>query len=63
MLIVEGQKSGQFRKEINPEVIKTALYGSLGEVTVLWLKQKKKRFDLKTCGDQIADLFIRGLRA
>ncbi len=62
-LIREGQQSGRFRKNVDPEVVKTALYGSLSEVTVLWLKQKKKRFDLKSCGDQIADLYIRGLLA
>lgn len=61
-LIVEGQNSGVFRKDIEAEVIKTALYGSLSEVTVLWLKSKRKRFDLADCGRQIADVFIRGLK-
>ncbi|MCW5827708.1 MAG: TetR/AcrR family transcriptional regulator [Deltaproteobacteria bacterium] len=61
-LIIEGQNSGVFRKDIEAEVIKTALYGSLSEVTVLWLKSKRKRFDLADCGRQIADVFIRGLK-
>ncbi len=62
-LIVEGQASGVFRKDADPEITKQALWGSLSEVTVLWLKTRKKRFDLQTCGGQIAELYIRGLSA
>ncbi len=60
-LIVEGQKNGLIRKNLDPGILKTVIVGALEEGTVQWLKARKKRFSLKEFGDQITTVFLKGM--
>jgi TetR/AcrR family fatty acid metabolism transcriptional regulator len=58
-----GQEQGIFRSELNPFVTMWAFFGALDELAMQWvLSRKAQRFDLETAADQVADMFIRGMR-
>jgi TetR/AcrR family fatty acid metabolism transcriptional regulator len=63
-IVREGQAAGVFRAEIDPFISMWAFFGALDELAMQWvLSRKADRFDLETAAHQVAELFIRGLRA
>lgn len=60
-IIVEGQMAGLFRRDVQPGVVKRALFGALDEMSTLWLISKNKKYELEDCAEQVARLFLGGL--
>ncbi len=61
-IVQEGQKLGQFRPELNPAIMKRAIFGALDELSMHWVLTRGRRPDLKVSAAQLSDLFLRGLR-
>lgn len=60
-IIVEGQEAGLFRRDIQPGVVKRALFGALDEMSTLWVISNNKKYELEDCAEQVARLFLGGL--
>jgi TetR/AcrR family fatty acid metabolism transcriptional regulator len=61
-IIVDGQKSGAFRKEINPTLAAKLFFGGLDEMATNWVLSRRK-YSLVAEADAIVDLFVGGVRA
>ncbi len=58
-IIVEGQKSGAFRKELNATLAAKLFFGGLDEMATNWILSRRK-YALASEADAIVDLFVHG---
>ncbi len=61
--IADGQARGLVRPEVNPIIARRAFFGALDEIAMQWILTPNARYGLRESAEQIADLFVRGLRA
>jgi TetR/AcrR family fatty acid metabolism transcriptional regulator len=64
-LVLEGQQNGRFRTEVDPFIAMWSFFGGLDELAMQWVlsrRQSKNKFNLDEAADQVAEIFIRGLR-
>ena len=57
-----GQSTGAMREDVNPIIIRRALFGALDEIAMQWILTPGARYGLKESASQIADVFMDGLR-
>jgi TetR/AcrR family fatty acid metabolism transcriptional regulator len=62
-LIIEGQERGLVRADVNPTIVRRAFFGALDEIAMQWILTPNARYGLKQSAEQIADVFVCGLRA
>lgn len=60
-ILEEGQEKNLFRRDMNPFVLRRALFGAVDEMALEWLLMKKKKYSLETCADQLGKMFIEGI--
>lgn len=58
--IVEGQKQGVFRADLNPTVCSKILYGALDEMVTNWILSKKS-YPLAPMADTVLEIFFGGM--
>ena len=61
-IIVEGQKSGAFRKDLNATLAAKLFFGGLDEMATNWILSRR-RYPLEADADAIVDLFVHGAGA
>ena len=61
-IIVEGQKSGVFRKDLKPVICAKILYGALDEMVTNWILSKKD-YALAPLADEVLKMFFGGVLA
>lgn len=64
--VVEGQRAGELRSDIDPYIFARSLFGALDEIAVAWLVKhpgSKASIDLPRAAEHVGNLFIDGLRA
>ena len=59
--IVDGQRSGVFRDDINATVAAKALFGAIDEMATNWILSRR-RYSLAADANQVIDLFLTGAR-
>src|SRR3954453_4523013 len=59
-IIVDGQKSGAFRKEINPTLAAKLFFGGLDEMATNWILSRRK-YALAAEADAIVDILVGGI--
>lgn len=62
-VLEEGQSRGLVRADLNPVIVRRALFGALDEIAMQWILTPNARYGLTESALQIADVFIDGLRA
>lgn len=62
-LIRDGQSQGVIRGDANPTILRRAFFGALDEIAMQWILTPNPHYGLIDSAEQIADLFVRGLRA
>ena len=62
-VIREGQASGVIRKEVDPFMQMWALFGALDELGMQWVLARRRKIDLDVATNQVAETFVRGLKA
>lgn len=62
-ILEEGQQAGLFRGELNPRILRRALFGAVDEMALEWLLMKKKKYSLEVCAEQLVRLFLKGLES
>lgn len=60
-LVAEGQRRGEFRKDVSPHLVARSIFGALDGVTFTWAFGKAERGQLERAGAQAAALVLRGL--
>ncbi len=61
-ILEEGQEKGVFRKDLEPRILRRAIFGAVDELALEWLfMAKQKKYSLETCAEQIGEMFIRGI--
>ena len=61
-IVVEGQKSGAFRKDLNATLAAKLFFGGLDEMATNWILSRRK-YTLASEADAIVDLFVHGATA
>jgi TetR/AcrR family fatty acid metabolism transcriptional regulator len=64
--VVEGQRKGELRHDIDPYILARALFGALDEIALAWLVKhphSKATIDLPRAAEQLGELLTDGLRA
>ncbi len=61
-IIEEGQQNGEFRTDVHPSIAKQAIFGALDGLATNWILSKRSKRGLSDLADQVADLFVQGLR-
>src|SRR5829696_145602 len=61
-IVADGQKSGAFRKELNPTLAAKLFFGGLDEMATNWILSRRK-YALASEADAIVDLFVHGAAA
>jgi len=61
-IIIEGQKSGLFKKDVIPGIAKRAFFGALDEVSRFWVLSSRRQYDISTAAKQISMFFLNGIR-
>lgn len=61
-IVAEGQQRGSVRTDVQPGVVKRAIFGALDEIATHYVLAKNGKVDLEQSAQQIADLFIAALR-
>jgi TetR/AcrR family fatty acid metabolism transcriptional regulator len=59
-VMIDGQKCGAFRKELNPTLAAKLFFGGLDEMATNWVLSQR-RYSLASEADAIVDLFVGGL--
>jgi len=62
-IIREGKEKGVVRSNVDPFVQMWAIFGTLDELGMQWVLAKRKKFDLISASEQVAETFIRGIAA
>ena len=60
-VIVEGQETGIFRKDVAPGIIKRAFFGALDEMARYWVLSPTRKYKPDDSAKDISEIFIRGL--
>jgi len=58
----EGQRAGQFRKDLNAKLVAKILFGALDEMATNWILSKR-RYKLAPMADEVLDIFLNGVTA
>lgn len=61
-VIQGGQEEGDFRKDISPRVAACSLFGALDGLTLTWVLGSRDADRLARAGQQVAGVFIEGLK-
>jgi TetR/AcrR family transcriptional regulator, fatty acid metabolism regulator protein len=63
-IVREGQASGDFDPDLDPFIAMWAFFGSIDEIAMQWvLSKNSERFSLEKAAEQVAEVFIRGMRS
>ena len=57
-----GQRSGAFRKNLNPKLMTKILFGALDEMATNWIISKRN-YKLEPMADVVMDVFLNGVSA
>lgn len=61
-VIREGQEKGLIRKDVDPAIVKVALFGALDELSLQWLVSRNRKFSLAEASRQMSRLVLDGIR-
>jgi TetR/AcrR family fatty acid metabolism transcriptional regulator len=61
-IIRDGKDRGVFRAEVNPGVVKRAVFGALDELVLYWVLTPSPKHGIEEMVAQTTELFVRGLR-
>jgi TetR/AcrR family fatty acid metabolism transcriptional regulator len=60
-VIIEGQNSGLYRRDLNVRTARKVIFGAVDEVVTCWVMSKKP-YDLESLAGPVFNLLVKGLR-
>ncbi len=61
-ILEEGQAAQVFDLQINPMIIRRAIFGAVDEMALEWVLMKKKKHTLPEVSEQICKMLVEGLK-
>ncbi|PIE57624.1 MAG: TetR family transcriptional regulator [Desulfobulbus propionicus] len=61
-IIIQGQSEGSFRADIDPDIAKQMLFGTLDEISRIWGLGNEENVSLEEVSRQITTLFNMGMK-
>jgi TetR/AcrR family fatty acid metabolism transcriptional regulator len=58
-----GRRTGEFRPDLEPRILKRILFGALDEVSLVWSSTRRDKYALADAAREIRNLCVRGLMA
>ena len=62
-IIEEGRECGVIRRDVDPRIVRRAIFGALDEIAMQWMLTPNPTYSLTDSAAAVADVFVRGLRA
>ena len=62
-IIEEGRSRGIIRTDVDPRVVRRAMFGALDEIAMQWMLTPNPTYSLTDSAAAVADVFVRGIRA
>lgn len=62
-ILEDGKRKRLFRADLNPHIVRRALFGAMDEIALEWLLMKKKKYTIEGAVEQLSSFFIDGLVA
>jgi TetR/AcrR family fatty acid metabolism transcriptional regulator len=60
-VIAEGQASGDFRRDVSPNLAARAIFGALDGIPLTWALGRAEQGALARAATQLSDILLRGL--
>jgi TetR/AcrR family fatty acid metabolism transcriptional regulator len=60
-IVLEGQRKGLFRLDVNPSIVKRVIFGALDEMSTFWVLAKQRIYSVEDVSQQINDILINGV--
>lgn len=60
--VEEGQRSGELRRDLNPQLVAKAIFGTLDEMVTSWILSEKE-YRLDEQAEAVSDLILKGVIA
>lgn len=60
-IIQEGMENGFFRTDLNPDVVKIMIFGTVDEVARQWILGADAKYSLKEAGENVKHILTNGL--
>lgn len=61
-LLKEGQEQRIFRQNLDARILSRAIFGAVDEMALDWIWMKKKKYGLDVCAEQLAKMFLQGVK-
>ena len=61
-IIVQGQKSGEVKPDIDAGIVKRIIFGALDEISSYWVISKTKRYSLDLCGKVVNEIIVNVIK-
>ena len=61
-IIEEGRERGLVREDVDPRVVRRAMFGALDEIAMQWMLTPNPTYSLTLSAAAVADVFVRGIR-
>jgi TetR/AcrR family fatty acid metabolism transcriptional regulator len=58
-----GRQTGEFRSDVDPAMLKRAVFGALDEVSMVWASSRRRPYELEAAAEQLAQMCTHGLLA
>jgi TetR/AcrR family fatty acid metabolism transcriptional regulator len=62
-IIEEGRSRGIIRTDVDPRIVRRAMFGALDEIAMQWMLTPNPTYSLTDSAAAVADVFVRGIRA
>jgi len=60
-IIQRGQETGFFREDVQPDIAKRIIFGSLDEVSRVWNTSLETHYSVEEISNQVLTIFLRGM--
>lgn len=61
-IIVDGQRRGVFKKDVNYHIAKRSIFGAIDELALEWILTTNKRYTLDEAARQLYDMILAGIK-
>ena len=62
-IIEDGRTHGVIRADVDPRIVRRAMFGALDEIAMQWMLTSNPTYSLTDSAKAVADVFVRGIRA
>ncbi len=62
-IIEDGRERGRIRADVDPRIVRRAIFGALDEIAMQWMLTPNPTYSLTESAAAVADVFVRGIEA